>query len=170
MEPKIHPSVFVAEGAQIWGDVEIGAGSSVWFGAVIRGDEGPVVIGEDSNIQDNCVIHSDLGAPVVIGKHVTVGHGSVLRSCRIGDKTMIGMNSTVMSGVVIGERCVVGAHSLITYNQAYDDDSLIMGVPAKRIRETTAEEKQYSEIACDVYRKLVVEYSNGRFRPYREGS
>lgn len=166
MEPRIHPSVFVAEGAQIWGDVEIGAGSSVWFGAVIRGDEGPVRIGEDSNIQDNCVIHSDLGAPVMIGTQVTVGHGSVLRSCRIGDRTMIGMNSTVMSGVAIGERCIVGAHSLVTYNQTFDDDSLIIGVPAKRIRETTEEEKQYSEIACDVYRKLVVEYSDGKFRSH----
>jgi carbonic anhydrase/acetyltransferase-like protein (isoleucine patch superfamily) len=125
-----------------------------------------VLIGEGSNIQDNCVIHSDLGAPVVIGKRVTVGHGSVLRACRIGDRSMIGMNSTVMSGVAIGERCVVGAHSLITYNQRFDHDSLIMGVPAKRIRGATEEEKQYSGIACDVYSKLVVEYRDGKFRSH----
>jgi len=167
MKPRIHPSVFVAEGAQIWGDVEIGAGSSVWFGAVIRGDEGAVRIGEECNIQDNCVIHSDLGAPVVIGAHVTVGHGSVLRSCRIGDRTMIGMNSTIMSGVTIGERCVVGAHSLTPYHQAFDDGSLIVGVPAKKIREATKEEQQYSEIACDVYRKLVVGYGDGTFQPHK---
>ena len=127
-----------------------------------------MLIGEDSNIQDNCVIHSDLGVPVVIGTHVTVGHGSVLRSCRIGDTSMIGMNSTIMSGVVIGEHCVVGAHSLITYNQKFDNDSLIIGVPAKRIREATEEEKQFSEIACDVYRKLVVEYGKGRIRPHNQ--
>ena len=95
MKPRIHESAFVAETAQIWGDVEIGAGASVWFGAVIRGDEGPVVIGDNSNVQDNCVVHSDLGSPVVIGTGVTVGHGAVLRACRIGDGTMIGMNATV---------------------------------------------------------------------------
>ncbi|MBI4832051.1 MAG: gamma carbonic anhydrase family protein [Candidatus Lindowbacteria bacterium] len=161
MKPNVHPTVFVAEGAQIWGDVEIGAGSSVWFGAVIRGDEGKIIIGEDTNIQDQCVIHSDLGAPVVIGNHVTVGHGSVLRSCRVGDGVMIGMHSTIMSGVEIGENGVVGAHSLITYNQKYEADSLIMGAPAKRVREATDEEKQFSRIACDVYRKLVADYRNG---------
>lgn len=166
MEPKIHPSVFVAEGAQIWGDVEIGAGSSIWFNAVIRGDEGKVMIGENTNVQDNCVIHSDLGMPVVIGDRVTIGHGSVLRSCEIADDVMVGMNSTVMSGVMIGERCVVGAHSLITYNRNFDDDSLIAGSPAKKVRETTKEEKQYSKIACDVYAKLVIEYREGNIRGY----
>ncbi len=164
MEPKIHPSVFVAEGAQIWGDVEIAAGSSVWFGAVIRGDEGKVMIGENTNIQDNCVIHSDLGKPVAIGDRVTIGHGSVLRSCEISNGVMVGMNSTIMSGVTIGERCVVGAHSLITYNRNFDDDSLIAGSPAKKVRETSQEEKQYSQIACDVYAKLVIEYREGRIR------
>ncbi|UCD57319.1 MAG: gamma carbonic anhydrase family protein [Candidatus Hydrogenedentota bacterium] len=164
MKPVIHPSVFVAERAQIWGDVEMSEGSNAWFGAVIRGDEGKVSIGENTNIQDNCVIHSDLGMPVVIGADVSVGHGSVLRACQIGDGTMIGMHSTIMSGVSIGRNCVVGAHSLITYNQKFDDNSLIMGVPAKRVRDATEEEKQFSKIACDVYRRLVIEYKKGKIR------
>lgn len=161
MKPKIHPSVFVGRGAQLWGDVEIGAGSSIWFGAILRGDEGKILIGENTNIQDNCVLHSDLGMPVEVGSFVTVGHGSVLRACAIGDSTMVGMNCTAMSGVVIGRNCVVGAHSLITYNQRFEDNSLIMGIPAKRVREVTEEERQYSRIACDVYRSLVVKYKEG---------
>ena len=170
MKPVIHPSVFVAEGAQVWGDVEIRAGSSVWFGAVIRGDEGKVLIGENTNVQDTCVIHSDLGMPVVIGSHVTVGHGSVLRACRVGEGTMIGMHSTIMSGVSIGKHSVIGAHSLITYNQEFVAGSLILGVPAKRARAATDEEKQLSRIACDVYRKLVVKYRNGEIRQHAQGA
>jgi carbonic anhydrase/acetyltransferase-like protein (isoleucine patch superfamily) len=170
MKPRIHESAFVAETAQIWGDVEIGAGSSVWFGAVIRGDEGPVVIGDDTNVQDNCVVHSDLGSPVVIGTGVTVGHGAVLRACRVGDGTMIGMNATIMSGVRIGGHCVVGAHSLLTYRQEFEDGSLIVGVPARRVREATDEEKKYSRIACKVYEGLVSDYREGRIEPHRRGS
>ncbi|MBI5116551.1 gamma carbonic anhydrase family protein [Candidatus Poribacteria bacterium] len=166
MKPIIHPSVFVAEGAQIWGNVEIGAGSSVWFGAVIRGDEGKILIGKDTNIQDQCVIHSDLGAPVVIGNHVTVGHGTVIRSCQIGDNVMIGMHATIMSGVAIGKNSVVGAHSLIKYNHRFDANSMIIGAPAKKVRETTGEETQLSGIACDVYRHLVTEYKGGLIKPY----
>ena len=166
MKPVVHPSVFVADGAQIWGDVEIGANSSVWFGAVVRGDEGKIIIGENTNIQDNCVLHSDLGRPVLIGSHVTVGHGSVLRACQIGDGTMIGMHATIMSGVSIGGNCIVGAHSLITYNQKFEAYSLVVGVPAKRVRELTDEEKQYSHLACDVYKKLVVQYKDETIERY----
>ena len=170
MTPAIHPSVYVADGAQLWGDVERGAGTSVWFGAVIRGDEGKILIGENTNVQDNCVIHSDLGMPVVIGSYVTVGHGSVLRACQVGDGTMIGMHSTIMSGVSIGEESVVGAHSLITYRQEFDAGSLIMGMPAERVRSATGEERQLSRIACDVYRTLVVQYETGRITRHSAGA
>lgn len=166
MKPRVHESAFIAETAQIWGDVEIGAGSSVWFGAVIRGDEGTVVIGDKTNVQDNCVVHSDLGKPVVIGSGVTIGHGAVIRACHIGDETMIGMNATLMSGVKIGKHCVIGAHSLLTYRQEFEDGSLILGVPARRVREATNEEKRYSQIACNVYEGLVVEYAEGRIEPH----
>ncbi len=166
MKPVIHPSVFVADGAQIWGDVEIGANSSVWFGAVIRGDEGKVIIGEETNIQDNCVLHSDLNLPVVIGNRVTIGHGCVVRACQIGDNTMIGMHSTIMSGAAIGKNSVVGAHSLITYNEKFDENSLIMGAPANRVRDATPEEQQFSQIAGSVYKKLVLDYNNGRIKRF----
>ncbi len=166
MKPRVHESAFVAETAQIWGDVEIGAGSSVWFGAVIRGDEGQVVVGENTNVQDNCVIHSDFGNPVRIGSGVTIGHGTVIRACHIGDGTMIGMNATIMSGVKIGSHCVVGAQSLLTYRQKFEHGSLILGVPAKRAREATKEEKEYSQIACKVYEGLVGDYAEGRIEPH----
>jgi carbonic anhydrase/acetyltransferase-like protein (isoleucine patch superfamily) len=168
MKPTIHESAFIAATAQIWGDVEIGAGSSVWFGAVIRGDEGRVVIGENTNVQDNCVVHSDLGHPVLIGSGVTVGHGAVLRACQVGDGTMIGMNATVMSGVKIGSHCVIGAHSLLTYRQEFEDGSLVLGVPAERVRGATEEEMRYSRLACDVYQDLVAGYTEGKIEPYRE--
>jgi carbonic anhydrase/acetyltransferase-like protein (isoleucine patch superfamily) len=170
MRPTIHESAFVAATAQIWGDVEIGAGSSVWFGAVIRGDEGRIVIGENTNVQDNCVVHSDFGHSVLIGSGVTIGHGAVIRACQIGDGTMIGMNATIMSGVKIGNHCVVGANSLLTYRQEFEAGSLVLGVPAERVRGATKEEMQYSEIACDVYEGLVAGYREGKVEPYRRAS
>jgi len=166
MKPDIHPSAFIAPTAQIWGDVSIGAGSSVWFGAVLRGDEGKVVIGEGSHVQDNCVVHSDLGNPVQIGSGVTIGHGAVIRACRIGDGAMIGMNATVMSGVTIGARCVVGAHSLVPYGREFGDGLLILGVPARAERAATSAEQRYSEIACQVYAGLAADYAAGRIEPH----
>ncbi|RJP68166.1 MAG: gamma carbonic anhydrase family protein [Candidatus Abyssobacteria bacterium SURF_17] len=170
VKPEVHSTAFIANGAQLWDDVVIGPGASVWFGAVLRGDEGKIIVGENTNIQDNCVVHSDLGMPVVIGSNVTIGHGTVLRACEIGDDTMVGMNATIMSGASIGRNCVVGAHSLITYNQHFGDDSLIMGVPARRIRQVNHEERQFSRVACEVYRNLVEDYSSGRIKthPFRK--
>jgi carbonic anhydrase/acetyltransferase-like protein (isoleucine patch superfamily) len=170
MKPKIHPSVFVAPTAQIWGDVEIGAGASVWFGAVVRGDEGRILIGENSNVQDNCVVHSDLGNPVLIGAGVTIGHAAVIRACRIGDDTMIGMNSTVLSGAKIGKHCLVGAHSLIPYGRVFEDESLILGAPARTVRQATPEERKYSQIACKVYQDLAADYAAGRIEPHGVGN
>jgi len=170
MKPKVHPSAFVAPTAQIWGDVEIGAGASVWFGAVLRGDEGRIRIGENTNVQDHCVVHSDLGNPVLIGSGVTIGHAAVIRACRIGDGTMIGMNSTVLSGVNIGKHCVVGAHSLVPYGRSFDDGSLILGVPARTVRQATPEERKYSQIACRVYEDLAADYAAGRIEPHIAGS
>ena len=102
-KPHLSPSAFIAEGAIIRGDVTVADRASVWFNAVVRGDEGPVRIGECSNVQDCCVLHSDLGTAVEIGAWVTIGHGAVIRGARIADRVMIGMQATVMSGAVIGE-------------------------------------------------------------------
>ena len=107
--PRLDPSAYVAEGAILRGDVTIGERASVWFNAVIRGDEGPVRVGECSNVQDCCVLHSDLGIAVEIGAWVTIGHGAVIRGARIADRVMIGMNATIMTGAVIGARAASSA-------------------------------------------------------------
>ena len=158
LKPRIHESVFVAEGARIYGDVEIGANASVWFNAVIRGDEGKVVIGSGTNVQDNAVLHSDMGSCVEIGKNVTIGHGAVLRGCRVGENVMIGMNATILTHAVIGEHSIVGANSFLPSNRAYEARSMIMGLPGKRVRALTDEELGWNEIALGVYRDLVERY------------
>ena len=160
-EMKVHPSVFIGEGARVFGEVTIGENSSVWFNAVIRGDEGPITIGANSNIQDCCVLHSDLGIGTEIGDWVTIGHGSVVRGAKIGDGSMIGMNSTVMTGAVIGEHCVVGAHSFVPYNAKYPPGTMLYGVPAKVVRELSESEREAGKKACQVYLKLAEQYRSG---------
>ena len=163
LRPRIHESVFIATGAQIYGDVEIGEGSSVWFNAVIRGDEGKVVIGRNTNIQDNAVIHSDADMPVEIGDNVTVGHGAIIRACKLGNSVMVGMNATIMSGTEIGERSIVGANSFIGYHKKFPPRSLVTGVPAKLVRELTDAETAINDAALQIYRELVEKYRRGIF-------
>ncbi|MCU0599458.1 MAG: gamma carbonic anhydrase family protein [Desulfobacterales bacterium] len=179
--PRIHPSVFIAEGARIYGDVEIKKGASVWFNAVIRGDEGSVTIGENTNIQDNVVVHSDAGAIVVIGDSVTVGHSAVVRGARIGDHVSIGMNATIMSYAELGDYSVVGANTFVGYHKKFPEKSLITGVPGKLIRQLEGDMLNTSQIAVDIYMDLVKQYTSGRIlghdaigkfhleRPYRNG-
>lgn len=162
MRPKIHPSVFIAGGARIYGDVEIKKGASVWFNAVIRGDEGKVIIGENTNIQDNAVIHSDLGAVVEIGDNVTIGHGAVIRSCRIGNHVSIGMNATIMSHSEIGDHCVVGANALVPYRKKFPERSLITGLPARAVRRVEGDLIKANEIAVDIYLDLIKQYKSGK--------
>ena len=163
LRPRIHESVFIAKGAQIYGDVEIGEGSSVWFNAVIRGDEGKIVIGRNTNIQDTAVIHSDANMPVEIGDNVTVGHGAIIRACKLGNSVMVGMNATIMSGVEIGERSIVGANSFIGYNKKFPPRSLIAGVPAKLVREMSFAETAINDAAPQIYEQVVEKYRRGAF-------
>jgi len=170
LKPRIHPSVFIAKGAQIFGDVEIAEGSSVWFNAVIRGDEGKIVIGRNTNIQDNCVVHSDQDVGAVIGDDVTIGHGAVIRGCRIGNGCMIGMNSTVMNNSVIGEDSIVGTGAVVPYNKLYPPRSLILGIPAKRVRELAAEETGVNRKAGRIYSELIVKYRSGEIAGHESES
>ena len=137
---KIDETAFVAEGARIIGDVSLKKDSSVWFNAVLRGDEEQIIIGEGSNIQDNCVVHCGPNGPTIVGKGVTVGHLALLHGCRIGDNTLIGMGSIVMNGAVIGNNCIIGAGSLITFGTVIPDNSMAFGRPAKVVRTVTPEE------------------------------
>lgn len=163
-KPRLSPSAYIAEGAIVRGDVTIGDRASVWFNAVVRGDEGPVRIGECSNVQDCCVLHSDLGMAVEIGAWVTIGHGAVIRGARIADHVMIGMHATVMTGAVIGEGCIVGAASFVPYRAQFSPGSLIVGSPARVIRPLEEDERAHHRIACEKYLQLVAEYRTGRWQ------
>ena len=138
--PRIDPSAWVADSAQLIGQVTLGAESSVWFGAVIRADNEPVAIGAGSNVQEGAVIHTDPGFPLVLGERVTVGHMAMLHGCTVGDGSLIGIGATVLNGARIGRHCLVGAHALVTEGKEFPDGWLILGSPAKAVRELGAEQ------------------------------
>jgi carbonic anhydrase/acetyltransferase-like protein (isoleucine patch superfamily) len=138
--PQVAPTAWVADNAQVIGDVSLAANSSVWFGVVARGDSAPITVGEGSNIQDNTVLHADAGVPLVIGRHVTVGHQVMLHGCTIGDETLIGIGATVLNNAKIGRNCLVGAGALVTEGKEFPDGSMIIGSPAKVVRQLTPEQ------------------------------
>ncbi len=141
-KPQIAPSAWVAENAQVMGSVTMGANASVWFGATARGDTETITIGEGSNIQDGSVLHADYGQPLTVGKNVTVGHMVMLHGCTIGDESLIGIGAVVLNGAKIGKNCLVGAGSLVTEGKEFPDGSMIMGTPAKVVRQLTPEQIQ----------------------------
>lgn len=140
IEPVIKGEVFIAENSAIIGDVEINDGGNIWFGASLRGDIEKIIIGENSNVQDNATIHTDKGFPCIVGKYVTVGHNVILHGCEIGDNTTVGMGSTVLNGAKVGKNCMIGANSLVTHKIEKEDGVLILGSPAKIVRKLTEEE------------------------------
>lgn len=139
-KPLLSVRALIARDAVIVGDVKLGPNCSVWFHTVIRGDCAGISIGAGSNIQDNCVLHVDEGFPLTIGEQVSVGHGSVLHGCTIGDNTLIGMGSLVMNGAQIGTGCILGAGSLVTEGTVIPDGALAFGRPARVVRQLTAQE------------------------------
>ena len=126
---------WIAPGATVLGNVVMRKNASVWFGAVVRGDNDPIEIGENSNIQDLSVLHTDVGSPLLIGRDVTVGHKVMLHGCTIGDNTLVGINSVILNGVRIGRNCLIGANSLITEGKEIPDGSMVMGSPGKVVRQ-----------------------------------
>jgi carbonic anhydrase/acetyltransferase-like protein (isoleucine patch superfamily) len=156
--PKISGTAFIADSADVIGDVEVGDFSSVWFNAVLRGDRNKIRIGNRTSIQDNVVIHVDPVNGVQVGDDVSVGHGAVLHGCRIGSNVVIGMNSTVLNGAEIGENSIVGANALVPEGKKFPENSLIIGVPGKVKREI--EEVEIEAIAENAaeYVELVMEY------------
>ena len=133
--PEIDAGAWVAPDAQVMGKVAMAAGSSVWFGAVLRGDNDPITVGEGSNLQEHVVCHTDPGFPVVIGADVTVGHKAMIHGCEIGDGTLIGMSATILNGAKIGKGCLIGAGALVTEGKVIPDGSLVMGAPGKVVRQ-----------------------------------
>ncbi|TQD24007.1 gamma carbonic anhydrase family protein [Methanolobus vulcani] len=158
LSPEISDSAFVADNAIVIGDVVLGEESSVWFGAVIRGDENPICIGKRTNIQDNVVIHISDTSRVDIGDDVTIGHCAVVHGCKIANNVLIGMNSTVLDGVEIGENCIIGANALVPPGKKIPAGSMVMGVPAKVVRGLTEDEIAGIKENAAVYVKLLHEY------------
>jgi len=165
MTPKIAESAWIADNAVIAGNVEIGENCSVWFGAVVRGEDDAVIIGNNTNIQDNCSVHCDEGSPAHIGDNVTIGHNAVIHGCTIENNCMIGMGSVVLNDAHLHERCLVGAGALITEGKEFEADSLILGSPAKAKGPITEDHRKLLEESAGEYitkskkMKLAIDFS-----------
>ncbi|MEY8753714.1 gamma carbonic anhydrase family protein [Peribacillus frigoritolerans] len=150
-KPSIDDTVFVAPGAHLIGDISIGKESTIWFNAVLRGDEDSITIGEKCSIQDNSTIHLFEGCPVVIEDEVTVGHNVILHGCKIGKRSIIGMGSTILDNVEIGEECIVGANTLISSGKIIPPRSLIIGSPGKVVRRLNDKDLELIQLSIDTY-------------------
>ena len=151
VRPDIADNAYVAPSAQIIGNVKMADHSSVWFGAVIRGDNDLIEIGARTNIQDNSVLHTDPGIPLTIGDGVIVGHRVMLHGCKIGENTLIGIGATILNGAEIGKNCIIGAHSLITEGKVIPDGSMVVGSPGRIIKSLTEQHFQMLRINSEVY-------------------
>jgi carbonic anhydrase/acetyltransferase-like protein (isoleucine patch superfamily) len=158
ISPTIHESVFVAPGAYLIGDVTIGEESTVWFNAVLRGDDGPITVGKRCSIQDNSTIHLYEGSPVVIGDDVTIGHNVILHGCKIGSCSIIGMGSTLLDNVEVGEECIIGANTLLAGGIKIPPRSLVLGSPGKVVRELTEKDLQMLQYSSENYVQKGKEY------------
>lgn len=157
-KPQISDSAFVASSATLIGDITLGEHTSVLFGAIVRADHAPIIVGDGSNIQDNCILHEEHNTPLVIGKDCTVGHGAILHGCTIGDNTLIGMGATVLNGAKIGQNCIVGAGALVTGKTVVPDGCMVLGSPAKVKRLLTEEEIAHNRKSARIYQEECAEY------------
>jgi carbonic anhydrase/acetyltransferase-like protein (isoleucine patch superfamily) len=158
MTPEIHPKTFVAEGARLIGRVILKEGASIWYNAVLRADLAEIVIGENSNVQDNCVFHVEHGQGTLLGRNVTVGHGAILHACRIGDNTLVGMGAIVLDGSVIPAHSLVGAGSVVPPNKTYQEGSLLLGSPARFVRKLSPQEIEDIAASARHYREFWESY------------
>ena len=159
MENK-KDSIVICPGAQVIGKVELGEDVSIWHGAVLRGDTDSITIGNNSNVQDNCVVHCTKGFPVKIGDNVSVGHGAVVHGCTLEDNVLIGMNATVLNGAHIGKNSIVGAGAVVSEGKEFPENSLILGVPAKLVKELSSEQVQMIQNNADNYVRLSKQYKD----------
>jgi carbonic anhydrase/acetyltransferase-like protein (isoleucine patch superfamily) len=153
LRPKLPPAgeFWIAPTAVVLGRVELKRDSSVWFGAVLRGDNDPITVGEGTNVQDHSVLHTDEGAPLTLGAGVTVGHRAMLHGCTVGDNSLIGIGAVVLNRAVIGRDCLIGANSLVTEGKMIPDRSLVMGAPGKVVRELTDQEVAFLKLSAMHY-------------------
>ncbi|WP_292021546.1 MULTISPECIES: gamma carbonic anhydrase family protein [unclassified Brevundimonas] len=152
-KPQLPPQgeYWVAPSASVIGNVILHTNASVWFGATLRGDNDPITVGPDSNIQDGSVLHTDFGSPLTLGRGVTVGHNAMLHGCEVGDYSLIGIGAVVLNGVRIGRNCIIGANALITEGKVIPDNSLVMGQPGKVVRERDPEHIAVLQMSADHY-------------------
>ena len=162
--PQVPASAWVADSAQVMGNVVLGEDASVWFGTVIRGDTESITIGAGSNIQDASVLHADFGKPLVVGERVTVGHQVMLHGCTIGDESLIGIGAVVLNGAVIGKNCLVAAGALVTEGKVFEDGMLIMGSPAKAVRPLTEADFFRMRVGTGLYVQKAAEYRQDMVR------
>ncbi|TFF25565.1 gamma carbonic anhydrase family protein [Jiella endophytica] len=167
--PQIGEDVFIAPGAQVVGRVRLGKGASVWFGAVARGDNEWIEIGEGSNIQDNAVLHSDMGFPLTIGAGCTIGHAAIVHGCTLEENVLVGMGATVLNGARIGRNSIVGANALVTEGKEFPENSLIVGAPAKAVRSLDAEAAEKLRESARHYRRNGRRFAEGLKRIDEDG-
>ena len=161
-KPRISESAFVAETACIVGDVRLDDESSVWYNAVLRGDEASITVSRKANVQDGVIVHSDRGEDVLIGEGVTIGHGAIIHGCTIGKYSLIGMGAIILSKAIIGEHCIIGAGAVVKEGDRIPDGSLVVGVPGKVIKQLTPEQMKHIEGNCEEYVKLSKRYLEAR--------
>ena len=158
--PVLGDGAWAAPSADLIGDVRLGARSSVWFGAVIRADNTAIIVGEESNLQDGAIGHSDPGAPLTIGERVTIGHQAIVHGCTIADDCLIGMGARILNGASLGPECLVGAGSLIAEGKVFEGGSLIVGVPARVVRPLTEQEKSAIRLSAAHYAEKAARYAD----------
>lgn len=166
--PKVDSSCYVAPEAIIIGDVEIAKGCSIWPYAVIRADLSPVRIGEGSSIQEHCQIHGNPGKPTVIGKNVSVGHGAIIHAARIGDYVIVGMNSTVLDEAEVGSGSIIGAGAVVRAGEKVPEGSLVVGVPAKIVKQGDPALREAAKRNAEAYHELRDAHIRGEFARYRK--
>ena len=159
--PQLADGAWVAPSADLIGDVRLDARASVWFGAVIRADNTPIILGEETNFQDGAIGHSDPGAPLTIGARVTVGHQAILHGCTVADNCLIGMGARVLNGAYLGPECLVGANALITEGKRFEEGGLIVGAPARLVRPLSDTEKAALRLSAAHYADKAARYAAG---------
>jgi carbonic anhydrase/acetyltransferase-like protein (isoleucine patch superfamily) len=157
--PSLNPTAWVAPSADLIGDVRLGDRCSVWFGAVIRADNTPIILGDGSNFQDGAIGHSDPGAPLTLGQRVTVGHQAILHGCTVEDEALIGMGARILNGAVIGPQCIVGAGALVTEGRIFEPKSLIVGSPARAVRQLSDEQVALLKMSAAHYAEKAARYA-----------
>ena len=159
LSPQLGEGAWAAPSADLIGDVRLGARASVWFGAVLRGDNTPLILGEETNFQDGSVGHSDADFPLTIGARVTVGHLAILHGCTVADDSLIGMGARILNGAVIERECIVGAGALVTEGKRFEPGSLIVGAPARVVRQVTDEERRLLRESAAHYAEKAARYA-----------